>query len=139
MVRDLLGVAPAEGPAVSLPQGILDTISAKQGQAVTTEQLDGENQKAVSAAIETHAKTLLSDHIAREGSVRDQARLASLGLPHAGAWLYVTPCPALGLHLRAQEFVTAVKYRLGCPAPPAISPATPLEIMPCAVGAMVSG
>ena len=33
--------------------------------------------------------------------------------PHAGAWLNVVPVPALGLHLRASEFVPVVKLRLG--------------------------
>ncbi len=115
LVRDQLGMGAAEAPAVSLPQAVLDSIATKQGQAVTTEQLDGLTQKTVSAAISTHAQTLLSEQFTGEGSVRDQARLASLGLPHAGDWLYVVPSPALGLHLRAQEFTTAIKYRLGCP------------------------
>ena len=46
--------------------------------------------------------------------MRDTARLASLGLPHAGDWLNVVPSPALGLHLRPAEFTVSVKYRLGC-------------------------
>ena len=41
--------------------------------------------------------------------------MSSLGLPHAGSWLSVVPSPALGLHLRASEFIPAVKYRLGIP------------------------
>ena len=41
------------------------------------------------------------------------ARLASLSLPHTGDWLNCPPIPALGLHLRSAEFVTAVKFRLG--------------------------
>ena len=46
-------------------------------------------------------------------SVREQARMASLSLPYAGTWLNVIPSPALGLHLRGPEFITALKYRLG--------------------------
>ena len=47
------------------------------------------------------------------GVTRDVARMASLGLPHAGDWLNVVPSPALGLHLRPPEFIVSVKYRLG--------------------------
>ena len=47
--------------------------------------------------------------------MREIARLASLGLPHAGDWLNVPPIPALGLHLRPSEFISTVKYRLGVP------------------------
>ena len=46
---------------------------------------------------------------------REIARMSSLGLPHAGSWLSVVPSPALGLHLRASEFIPVVKYRLGIP------------------------
>jgi hypothetical protein len=62
--------------------------------------------------------------------VREEARLATLGLPHDGDWLHVLPSQALGL-LRSQEFVMVVKLRLGMniyekvgPARPASGPAT---------------
>ena len=38
--------------------------------------------------------------------------LTCLCLPYAEAWLNVVLCPGLGLHLRAQEFVTSLKLRL---------------------------
>lgn len=41
--------------------------------------------------------------------------MASLGLPHAGNWLSVVPLSALGLHLRSNEFLPLLKYRLGIP------------------------
>ena len=47
--------------------------------------------------------------------MREKARLASLGLPHAGDWLYAIPSPGLTLHLRSSEFTMAVNYRIGCP------------------------
>jgi hypothetical protein len=47
--------------AVSLSQSVLVAISAKQGKVITTELLDGMTQKAVSAAIDSHANTLLSE------------------------------------------------------------------------------
>ena len=48
-------------------------------------------------------------------SPRDQARLHSVSLPHAGDFLLVVPSPSLGLQLRPAEFRTAVLYRLGMP------------------------
>ena len=72
-------------------------------------------QKAASFLIDQHNKELLIETIAREDVVREKARLASLGLPHAGDWLFAVPSPGLTLHLRSQEFIMAVKYRLGCP------------------------
>ena len=56
----------------------------------------------------------LKTSIELQGVVREAARLASLGLPRAGAWLNSPPIPALGLHLRSTEFTMAVKLRLGC-------------------------
>ena len=46
---------------------------------------------------------------------REIARMASLSLPQAGAWLNCPPPPALGLHLRRSEFVIAARFRLGMP------------------------
>ena len=60
-------------------------------------------------------KALLLNHFSGEGQVRESARLASLGLAHSGGWLSVVPSPALGLHLRAAEFTTSLRYRLGIP------------------------
>jgi hypothetical protein len=39
--------------------------------------------------------------------------MTCLRQPYAGAWLNVVPSRALGLHLRASEFVPALKMRLG--------------------------
>ena len=60
-------------------------------------------------------QSILLNHLTEEGQVREIARMKSLGLPQAGAWLSVSPLPALGLHLRAPEFVPCLKYRLGVP------------------------
>ena len=46
---------------------------------------------------------------------REIARMASLSLLQAGAWLNCPPLPALGLHLRGSEFVIAARFRLGMP------------------------
>ena len=82
---------------------------------MTAESVQGTTQKAASFLIDQHNKELLIETITREDVVREKARLASLGLPHAGDWLFAIPSPGLTLHLRSQEFIMTVKYRLGCP------------------------
>ena len=54
-------------------------------------------------------------HIGQEVSrvIYPSARLESLGLPYAGAWLVAPPIRALELHLQPDEFVMATKFRLG--------------------------
>ena len=90
-------------------------LSTRQGAEVTAESVQGTTQKAASFLIDQHNKELLFETITREDVVREKARLASLGLPQAGDWLFAVPSPGLTLHLRSQEFIMAVKYRLGCP------------------------
>ena len=48
-------------------------------------------------------------------SPRDNARLLSLSLPHAGDFLAAIPSPSLGLHLDTRSFEVAMGYRLGLP------------------------
>ena len=60
-------------------------------------------------------QSLLLQQVTEEGEAREIARMASLGLPHAGSFLSVVPSPSLGLHLRAAEFIPVLKYRLGIP------------------------
>ena len=103
-----------EDPAI-LPQELLDALSNRQGEDLETASLVGVKQKAASLVVDQHNLHLLSETLTREGSVRETARLASLGLAHAGDWLNLVPCPALGLHLRPAEFTAALKYRLGVP------------------------
>ena len=83
------------------------------GEEVTT--LTGVSQKHASLKVDLRNQSLLHQHISEEGEVREIARLASLGLPHAGSWLSVVPSPALGLHLRPAEFIPVLKYCLGVP------------------------
>ena len=114
LVDNLLGKADDEVPP-SLPQPVLDKISLKMGEQASTESLTGVSQKAASLKVDLLNQSILLNHITEEGQVRETARLRSLGLPGAGAWLSVVPLPALGLHLRATEFVPCLKYRLGVP------------------------
>ena len=74
--------------------------------------MEGVTQKEVSYKIDQNNHNILSN-LTRDSGVREVARLASVSLPHAGDWLNVVPSPALGLHLRRQEFPVVVKYRLG--------------------------
>ena len=110
MVGQLLDATEDEsGPL--LPT-VLPTLSIQLGEETTVESLTGLTQKMVSSKIDLVNQTLLSPKIMEAGE-REIARMASLSLPQAGAWLNCPPLPALGLHLRGSEFVVAVKFRLG--------------------------
>jgi hypothetical protein len=112
LLKALLSL-PEETPSLPLPQTTLDLFSELLGEETTTESMEGMGQKFLSLQADLAAAARLSDATARLGSLREQARLASLSLPYSGTWLNVIPSPALGLHLRGPEFVTALKYRLG--------------------------
>ena len=109
------GLLGEDVEAPSLPQPLLQLISAKIGEDSTVETLTGVTQKMASLKVDRLNHSLLLQHFTEKGVERDIARLSSLGLPHAGSWLSVVPMPALGLHLRASEFIPVVKYRLGIP------------------------
>ena len=68
-----------------------------------------------SLKVDLNNQSLLLNFFTSEDDVREKARLASLGLPHAGDWLGVVPLSALGLHMRGPEFIACLKYRLGIP------------------------
>ena len=85
------------------------------GEEATTIWLQGLSQKKMSAMIDEQNFLSLKTMLAREGDAREVARLNSLGLPYAGAWLEAVPITALGLYLLPSEFVLSVRYRLGCP------------------------
>ena len=89
-------------------------VAGKMGNnTASLHSLQGLFQREISIAINMNNLQILKNHITGLENVGDIARLASLGLPHAGEWLNVIPSPALGLHLRPPEFITSVKYRLG--------------------------
>ena len=115
LINDLLGRGNDDDVQPSLPQPILEDISRKQGEAVDTESLIGVPQRAASLKVDLLNQSLLLNSFSEEGEARETARMASLGLPHSGSWLSVVPSPALGLHLRASEFTSALRYRLGIP------------------------
>ena len=65
----------------------------------------------ISTKIDLQNKQLFADQVQGAGE-REVARVTSLSLPYAGAWLTCAPIPALGLHMRGPEFVVVVKFRL---------------------------
>jgi hypothetical protein len=65
------------------------------------EELVEMKQKMISFEIDKKLRVSLVQSLSAQ---RDKARLASLGLAHAGDWLNVIPSPILGLHVRPQEF-----------------------------------
>ena len=79
------------------------------------EEVAGMTQKLISLEIDKNLKARLIQSLPDR---RDKARLASLGLQHAGDWLNVIPSPVLGLHVRPQEFRFSILYRLGAPIYP---------------------
>ena len=84
----------------------------REDNVLSREQVDGQRQKALSLRIDIVNKEAVLDSMT---SVRDMARMNSLGARHSGDWLNVIPSQALGLHLRPEEFRTASLYRLGLP------------------------
>jgi hypothetical protein len=96
-------------PGLTIPTTLLDYLSDKMGEDATTASLRGVSQREVSLKIDLNNLQLHTNHITELGVTREIARLASLGLPHAGDWLNVVPSPALGLHLRPTEFIVSVK------------------------------
>ena len=116
LARQLLHV-PDDQESPDLSPTVVASLSAKMGdeEEVSQDTLKGQKQKMVSAKIDLLNKRIFLERIADSGDERDIARLSSLCLPQAGAWLNCTPLPALGLHLRGPEFVVAAKIRLGLP------------------------
>ena len=92
---------------------LLQGMQEKTVREDTVASLQETTQREVSLAVDISNHQKLTSAISEQGSTRDKARMGSLGLPNAGAWLNVIPSPALGLHLQPAEFVTAIKYRLG--------------------------
>ena len=112
--QQILGL-PEQSCPPKVSDALLEMLAAKQGEEATLDNLQGLSQKMVSIKIDRKRLETLSEHISSSGVVRDIARLASLSLPHAGDWLNVRPCPALGLHLTSAEFSISARYRLGAP------------------------
>ena len=70
------------------------------------------SQKTIQHALENEKFYRLKDNLAVE---REFARLLSLSVRNAEAWLSAPPIPALGLHMAPNDFRISSKYRLGVP------------------------
>ena len=115
LVRQLL-CTPDDQENCPLNPAVVATLATKMGEnneELTQGSLEGQTQKMVSTKIDLVSKDLLISNIGETGDEREIARLTSLCLPKAGAWLNCSPLPALGLHLRGAEFVVSCKFRLG--------------------------
>ena len=117
LLHGLLGDGPPQGeeepvPVLVLAPHLLAAISTAIGKEAREEDMTGAPQKELSVLVDTECRRKLMEGLGEE-EVEDRARLLSLTLPQAGAWLTVAPMIALGLHLRPQEFVLAARYRLG--------------------------
>ena len=67
-------------------------------------------QKDLSSLIDKNNSSLLLSSI---DNTRELARLNSVSLLKAGAWLQAVPSKSLGLHLRNKEIKVNLAYRLG--------------------------
>ena len=77
----------------------MDRLNEMTGREDTEQSLEGATQREVNLAVDRKDHEDLSILIEESGSIRDEARLGSLGLPNAGSWLNVIPSPAL-VHLK---------------------------------------
>ena len=113
LVRQLLGTPDDEEPA-DLPQDALDALAAILEEEPTRGSLEGLTQKQLCLQVDqAHQRRLAI--LTQAAGDREVARMASLCLPFAASWLNCVPIPALGLHMRSNEFVAAIKFRLGMP------------------------
>ena len=103
----ILELAPSVDISTSQPTDALEHLSSVLDleSTLSLEALAGQRQKDVSAQIDAKLHTNLID---MAQTTHEKARLLSIQLPHAGDWLHVVPCLALGLQLRTPEFRTAV-------------------------------
>ena len=109
----ILGLGSEECPPPPVTTDLMNSLTAKRGSETSLACLRESSQKEVSLQIDLNNHQILSAKISDLGIVREVARLGSLGLPHAGAWLNVVPSPTLGLHFHPREFIVSVMYRLG--------------------------
>ena len=73
------------------------------------------SQKRLSYLIDSNLHSSLLKDVQTDNNRRDSARLLSLTLPQAGAFLNAIPNPSFGLSILPENFRVALKYRLGLP------------------------
>ena len=114
----ILGQTEEQLP-LNINQDLLTILSWKQNEEATLDSLYGMSQKAVSEKIDKLCLEQITKFYQDQDNTREVARMMSVGLEHSGDWLNVIPSLSLGLHMRSVEFVTSVRYRLGCQVYPA--------------------
>ena len=115
LVREMMAAAEDE-PVANLPLAMLHTLttSLQKEELISQDYVNILSQKQLSSEIDQVNHGSLST-LVEAGGEREVARLKSLGLPLAGAWLNCPPMPALGLHLSADSanpFSTLLKSAL---------------------------
>ena len=73
------------------------------------------SQKHLSYLIDTNLQSTLLKDVQDLGDKRSSARLLSLTLPQAGAFLNAIPNPTFGLSILPENFRVSILYRLGLP------------------------
>ena len=111
--ESILDMSSEECP-LFIPEDLLKHLSESLGEDISLISVRTQTQREISLKLDLRNHQLLSNNFQGQGVTREIARLASLGLPHAGDWLNVVPSPSLGLQMRQSEFIMSVKYRLGC-------------------------
>ena len=73
------------------------------------------SQKRLSHLIDSNRQSALLHEVQTDGDVRSSARLLSLTLPLAGAFLNAVPSHVFGLSIIPENFRVSLLYRLGLP------------------------
>ena len=90
----ILGLTADNSP-LAISQSLLDSLAEKTGSEQNSASCQGVRQKEVRLKVDNNNTQHLSTPISEMGITRDVARLASLGLTHAVAWLNVIPSPLI--------------------------------------------
>merc|ERR1712155_49781 len=99
-----------------LTPAVIASLSDRVGEEMSLELLlAGVSQKHLSRKIDERLQQKLSESF---DSAREKARLAALCQEKCSQYLNCIPMRRLGLHIRSQEFVALLKYRLGIPLYP---------------------
>ena len=110
IMEEIFGKASDMEEMVAWHSELLKALTGEEEELLTPAAVLASSQKFLSYKVDMQFAKLIQDRVEDE---RGKARLNSLALTRAGDWLNTVPVKALGLHLRAREFIVAVKYRLG--------------------------
>ena len=88
----------------------MESLNAQLGDHLTYEVVRVTTQRALSVQIDAEASRRLQETLTSD---RDKARMKCVEREGAGDYLNAMPSKGLGLHLRKQEFIFAIRFRLG--------------------------